>query len=162
MNVQWKLSKNLENNPLQRKILEIKRVTRVTGRGSRFGFTALVLLKNLEKNTISFAKAKGNEVRTAIQKAARKAEKKLVTYFPKPIRTISHDIKVKFKATKIFFKPAPVGAGVKAGSVLNDFFKFLNVKDVSAKIITGSKNKLNIIQAAFKALEKLTGKKINC
>jgi len=42
--------------------------------------------------------------------------------------------------------------------VLNTLFKYLEIKDISAKII-GSRNRLNVIRAAFLALDKLTGKK---
>jgi len=41
-------------------------------------------------------------------------------------------------------------------------FKFLKIKDVSAKIIASRrarKNKLNVIRAGFLALDKLTGKR---
>ncbi|CAG8788196.1 16930_t:CDS:2, partial [Racocetra fulgida] len=62
------------------------------------------------------------------------------------------------KATKIFLKPTPPGSGIKASVLLNHLFKYLEIKDVSAKII-GSRNKLNVIRATFLALDKLTGKK---
>ncbi|CAG8815760.1 17272_t:CDS:2, partial [Racocetra persica] len=47
--------------------------------------------------------------------------------------------------------------GIKAGGLLNQLFKYLEIKDVSAKII-GSRNKLNVVRAAFLALDKLTEK----
>ena len=76
------------------------------------------------------------------------------------MRTIPHDICINYKATTIFFKPTPPGHGIRAGGILNKLFKYLEIKDVSAKII-GSRNKLNVIRAAFLALDKLTGKKYN-
>ena len=58
----------------------------------------------------------------------------------------------------IFLKPTPPGSGIKAGGVLDKLFRYLEIKDVSAKII-GSSNNLNVIRVAFMALDKLTGKK---
>jgi small subunit ribosomal protein S5 len=95
---------------------------------------------------------------SSFRKTAREGQKKLISYWPHPPRTIPHDIWVSYKATKIFLKPTPPGSGIKAGSLLNQLFKYLEIKDVSAKII-GSRNKLNVIRAAFLALDKLTGKK---
>jgi small subunit ribosomal protein S5 len=142
--------------------LETKRVVKVTKGGRRFSFTSLVLVKDEEKKSVAFACAGGKEVVLAFRKSLRKAQKKLITYFSTPVRTIPRDEEVKYKSVTIKLWPAPPGTGVKAGSVLNKLFKFLEIKDVSAKIIASRrarKNKLNVIRAAFLALDKLTGKK---
>ena len=143
---------------IQQEMLELKRVTKVTKGGRRFSFSALMLVRDNRENSIGFAFAKGNEVSSAIRKAVQKARKNLINYFPEGTRTIPHDILFKFKATKIMIKPTPLGNGIKAGSSLNTIFKFLGIKDVSAKII-GSNNKLNVVRSTFLALDKLTGKK---
>ncbi|CAJ0869080.1 11257_t:CDS:10 [Entrophospora sp. SA101] len=139
----------------QKETLQTKRVVKVTKGGRRFSFTSLVLIKDEEKKGVAFARAGGKEVISALQKATRKAEKKLLNYFPTPSRTIPCDILVSYKATKLFLKPAPPGNGIKAGGILSKLFKYLEIKDVSIKII-GSRNKLNVIRAAFLALDKLT------
>lgn len=151
---------NKSEDFVQQEMLQLKRVTKVTKGGRRFHFSVLMLVKDDKKKAIGFASAKGNEVSSAIKKAVRKAKKKLVNYFPVNTRTIPHDIFLKFKSTKIMIKPAPLGNGIKAGSSLNIIFKFLEIKDVSAKII-GSNNRLNVVRGAFLALDKLTGKKNN-
>jgi len=139
--------------------LETKRVVKVTKGGRRFSFTSLVLIKDEEKKAVAFAHSGGKEVIIAFRKSSHKAQKKLITYFPSPRRTIPRDIVVSYKATKIFLKPTPSGSGIKAGGVLSRLFKFLEIKDVTAKIIGSRRNKLNVIRAAFLALDKLTGKK---
>jgi len=141
-----------------REVLETTRPVKVTKGGRRFSFTSLVLIKDKEKKAIAYARGKGKETMVALQKACRKAQKKLITYFPNPPRTIPYQVLVKDGATKIFFKPSPPGSGIKAGGVLSKLFKYLEIKDVSAKII-GSRNKTNVVRVAFKALDKLTGKK---
>lgn len=139
--------------------LETKRVVKATKGGRRFSFTSLVLIKDEEKNAVAFANSGGKEVIVAFRKSFNKAQKKLITYFPSPARTIPRDIVVSYKATKIFLKPTPPGSGIKASGALSRLFKFLGIKDVSAKIIGSRRNKLNVIRAAFLALDKLTGKK---
>jgi len=104
----------------------------------------------------------GKEASSAFHKSLRKGQKRLITYFSTPPRTIPRDIVVKYKATKLFLKPTPPGSGIKASETLSKLFKFLEIKDVSAKLICSHrarKNKPNVIRAAFMALDKLTGKK---
>lgn len=149
---QWKRTQ------LKSEVLETKRVVKVTKGGRRFSFTSLSLLKDESQKKIAFSYQGGKEMISSFRKAAREGEKKLIGYWPNPPRTIPHDICVKYKATKVFLKPAAPGSGIKAGGVLNKLFKYLEIKDVSAKII-GSRNKLNVIRAGFLALDKLTGKK---
>ena len=134
-------------------------MVKVTKGGRRFSFTCLVLIKDEEKNAVAFAHAGGKEVVVAFRKALRQGQRKLITYFPTPVRTIPRDIIIKYKATKLFLKPTPPGSGIKASGALSRLFKFLEIKDISAKIIGSRRNKLNVIHAAFLALDKLTGKK---
>ena len=151
--------KKFPKHHFQNETLETKRVVKVTKGGRRFSFTRLILLKDEEKKSIAFAYSGGKkDTITASRKSFRQSQRKLISYFAPPRRTIPHDIILKYKATKLFLKPTPPGSGIKAGGVLNKLFKFLEIKDVSAKII-GSRNKLNVIQTAFRVLDKLTHKK---
>jgi len=119
----------------------------------------LVLVKDEEKKAVSFACAGGKEAISAFRKSVKKAQKKLLVYFPIPPRTIPHVVVVNYKSTTVFMKPVPPGNGIKAGGVLSKLFKFLEIKDISTKIIGSRRNKLNVIRAAFMCLDKLTGKK---
>ena len=143
---------------MQSETLETKRVVKVTKGGRRFSFTSLSLFKDEEQKKIAFSYQSSKEMISSFRKAANEGQKKLISYWSKPRRTIPHDIWVSYKATKILLKPTSPGSGIKAGGVLNTLFKYLEIKDISAKII-GSRNKLNVIRAAFLALDKLTGKK---
>ena len=146
-------------SPIESEKIEMRRVTNMTKGGRRFSFGSSVLIKNEEKKSLAAAYCKGKEPVTAFKKSLLKAQKNLISYYLEVPRTIPYDLVVKFKATKIVLKPAPEGTGIKAGGVLNKFFKFLGIKDVSAKIIGSKKNKMNVIKAAFLAMEKFTGKK---
>lgn len=150
--------KKPEYQLLEKEVLETKRVVKVTKGGRRFSFSGLVLVKDPEKKSVAFSFVKSKEMGTILKKAFFKAKKRMISYFPEPTRTISSQILVKYKSTRIFIKPTPKGSGIKAGGVLNVFFKYLDIKDVSAKIM-GSRNKLNVIRAAFLALDQLTEKR---
>lgn len=144
--------------PSEQEILQIKRVTKVTKGGRQLRFTALVLVK--EGKGIAFGLARGTDVVTAIRKAVSQAKKKATSYFLEAPRTIPYDFKYSFKATKIYFRPAPAGSGIIAGGAINLIFKYLGIHDVSAKII-GSNNKLNVVRCTFQALDKITKRKNN-
>jgi small subunit ribosomal protein S5 len=134
----------------------------VTKGGRRFSFTRLVLIKDENSKAVAYAYSGGKEAMTAFRKALRKAQKKLITYFPVPPRTIPRDIVIKYKTIKLFLKPAPLGSGIKASKELSKLFTFVGIKDISAKLICShqaQKNKLNVIRAGFLALDELTGKK---
>jgi small subunit ribosomal protein S5 len=148
-------------SPLKKEVLATKRPVKVTKGGRRFSFTALLLVKDESKKAVAFANAGGKEMMTAFRKSSHEAQKKLINYFS-PQQTIPRDIKIRYRGVTILLKPAPPGTGVKAGSVLNSLFKFLEIKNISATIICSRrkrKNKPVIIRAAFMALDKLTGKR---
>lgn len=143
-----------KEDSIQQEMLQLKRVTKVTKGGRRFHFTSLMLVKDITNGMIGFSVASGNEVSTAIKKAVKKAKKNLVSFFPSTVRTVPHDVFLKFKSTRIMIKPAPAGNGIKAGGSLATIFRFLEIKDVTAKII-GSNNRLNVTTAGFLALSKM-------
>ena len=47
------------------------------------------------------------------------------------------------------------GRGVSAGSAVHDVVEMAGIKDITAKILSRSKNKLNIAQATIKALKTI-------
>lgn len=146
------------NNRLTIEKIGSWRRSRGTKGGRRFTSTCLILAKDEEKNSVSYAYAGGKEPIVAFKKSVFQAKKNLVNYFNYIPRTIPRDILVKYKSTTLFLKPAPAGSGIKAGGSLIKLFKLLGIKDISSKIIGSRRNKINIIKAAIIALEKLTNK----
>nr|CAG8632972.1 6255_t:CDS:2 [Entrophospora candida] len=135
-----------EQSQLKSEILETSRPTKVTKGGRRFSFTCLVLVKDEGNKAVAYARSRGKEVMRAFRGAFRKAQGKLITYFPIPPRSIARDVVVKCKTIKLLLKPAQEGSGIKASDELRKLFTFLGIKDISAKIISShgaQKNKLN-------------------
>ncbi len=139
----------------EQKIVEIKRVTRVTGGGKRMRFRALVVIGD-RKGRVGMGIRKGPDVSEAVNKAVNSAKKSLVTI--KIVNdTIPHEIKFKYKSATVFLKPAMPGTGVIAGGAIRSVLDLVGIKNVLSKMI-GSSNKVNNVMATYLALSKVRSK----
>ena len=68
--------------------------------------------------------------------------------------TITHDIEVKYNASKILLKPASEGTGVIAGGSVRPVLELAGIKDILTKSL-GSNNSSNVVRATMKALSML-------
>lgn len=134
------------------KNLEVSRVTRVTQGGKRMRFRVLSVIGN-HKGRVGFGLAKGLDVAAASSKAATKARKALLTV-PLVNDTIPHMVKAKAGAAVVLLKPAPKGAGIKAGGAARAVLEIAGVPNVVSKLL-GSSNKVNTVRATFAALRML-------
>lgn len=135
------------------KIISIRRVTRVVAGGRRFGFSVAMVLGD-KKGRVGIGTGKATDTALAIEKAIRQAKKNMVKIRTTKDMSISHDVKVKYGASVIQILPAK-GRGLVAGSSVRTVLELAGVKDVTAKIFSRSKNKLNNAQATLKALGEL-------
>lgn len=142
----------LREREFEQRILDLARVTRVTKGGKRMRFRAFVLVGD-KKGKIGWGLAKGADVSIAVNKAVRKAKKRLITV-PMVRGTIPKEVKEKFCAARILIKPAPEGTGIKAGGAIRAVFELAGVPNVVGKIL-GSNNKINNARAVFEAIAKL-------
>ena len=148
-----RITKKEKTERIIRTVIQIKRTTKVTKGGRQFHFAALVLTK--EEKSIGFGYVGGAaDVATAIKGATDQAKKNLVTYFSEPPQTIPYDLIHSFKKTTIKLFPAPVGSGIIAGELIASIFKYLEIQDVSVKII-GSSTPLNVVRCTFQALGEI-------
>jgi small subunit ribosomal protein S5 len=136
------------------KILNIRRVARVASGGRRFNFSVAMVIGN-RKGSVGVGTGKAGDTSLAIDKAVRSAKKHMIKVNLNKSMSVPHEAKVKYSSALVFIQPAP-GRGLSAGSAVRDVLELAGIKDVNAKIISGSKNKLNIARAAIKALESLT------
>ena len=135
------------------KLLNIRRVTRVVAGGRRFNFSVAVAIGN-RKGAVGVGLGKAGDTSAAIEKAERNARKHLVRIPLTQSFSISHDVSAKYNAAQITIVPAP-GRGLVAGSAVRSVLELAGVTDVTAKILSRSKNRLNNARAAVKALEGL-------
>jgi len=132
------------------KILDIRRVTRVTKGGKRMNFSVSMVVGD-KKGAVGVGTGKANDTSVAIDKAYRSAKKNLIHLSLTKNMSIPHEVSAKYCSGKISIMPA-TGRGVSAGSALKNVIELAGIKDVTGKIISPSKNKLNISRAAVLAL----------
>lgn len=137
---------------LKEKIVHIRRVAKVTKGGKRFGFTALAVVGNGD-GIVGSGLGKSNEVPDAIRKAIEKAKKCLIEV-PRHGTTIPHEIVATHISSKVKLMPASPGTGVIAGGAVRAVIELSGVHDVLSKVL-GSRNPMNVVLAAIKALSLL-------
>lgn len=135
------------------KILSIRRVTRVVAGGRRFSFSIAMVIGD-RRGRVGVGTGKSGDTPVAVDKAIRAAKKNMITIPLNKRGSINHPVEAKYSSAIISIMPAP-GKGVIAGSAVRTVFELAGVKEVSAKILSRSKNKLNIAKATIKALLKL-------
>ena len=140
---------------LKDRLVNIRRVTKVTKGGRTFSFSALVVVGD-ENGVVGFGAGKSNEVTSAIAKGIDDAKKNLVKV---PINrgTIPHAQTGRFSGSYVFMKPASHGTGVIAGGAVRIVLEVAGVQNVIAKQL-GSNNLLNNARASVCALSNLTTK----
>ncbi|MBM4401970.1 MAG: 30S ribosomal protein S5 [Candidatus Cloacimonetes bacterium] len=143
-----------QKEEFEEKVVEINRTAKKTKGGNRLSFTALVVVGD-KNGRVGAAVGKANDVTMAIQKASRKAKRKmLLVPLVGEARTIPHEIRIKQKAVKILLKPAPSGTGVLAGGPIRAVVEAAGIENIVSKIL-GSKNKKGNVYATLEALKKL-------
>jgi len=145
-----------EEKKLEEKVLLVRRVSKKIPGGNYISFSALVAVGDRQGN-VGVGLGRALEVPPAIQKAISYAKKHMIKV-PLFKKTLPHEIKIKYKAAKVLFKPAPEGTGLKVGSVARMIFDLAGIENASGKII-GSRNQIVNTYAVIKALSKLRPKK---
>lgn len=137
------------------KIISIRRVTRVMAGGRRFSFSVAMVIGD-KKGKVGVGIGKAGDTQLAIEKAMRNAKKNLLVVPMNKHQHIPHDVHTKYASSEVMIMPAP-GRGLVAGSSVRTVLELAGVKDVTAKIFSRSKNKLNNAKAAIEALKQLKG-----
>ncbi len=132
------------------KIISIRRVTRVVAGGRRFSFSVAILAGD-KKGSIGLGLGKAGDTSLAINKALRNAKKNMVKLKLTKNMSIPHEIRAKFSSCQVVLLPNR-GRGLVAGSVIRDIAKLAGIRDLTGKILSSSKNKLNNAKAVIKAL----------
>lgn len=137
----------------EQKILDIRRVTRVSSGGRRFSFSVSMVIGD-KKGKVGVGTGKAGDTSLAIDKAVKNAKKSLVQVKFTKSMSIPHETSAKYCSAQVIMFPAR-GRGIIAGSALRDVLELAGLTDINGKIISGTKNKLNIAHASVKALEAL-------
>lgn len=135
------------------KIIDIRRVARVVAGGRRFSFS-VTLVAGDKKGKVGVGTGKAGDTSLAIDKAMRDAKKNMIKINTTKDMSIAHDIKAKFSSARVLIMPAP-GRGIIAGSSVRNVIELAGLKNIVGKVLSGSKNKVNIAKVAIKALSEI-------
>lgn len=139
------------------KMIGIRRVARVMAGGRRFNFSAAIVLGD-KKGRVGVGIGKAADTALAIEKATRHAKRNMIQVNLTKNRSIPHNIGAKFCASVIEIRPS-AGRGLVAGSSVRTVLELAGVSDVTAKILSRSKNPINNARAAIVALKQIAPKK---
>lgn len=141
----------------QEKSLDVRRVTRVVAGGKRFRFRVTMVVGD-GKGRVGVGIAKGVDVASAIAKAKTVARKNIIIV-PLKGKSIPHEVEAKYSAARIRLRPAVEGHGMRAGGAARVVLSLAGVKDVIAKTLGRTPNKLTNALATIEALKKIKGSK---
>ena len=110
-----------------------------------------------KKGSVGLGLGKAGDTALAINKAVRNAKKNMIKLNLTKTMSIPHELSAKFASSKVSLLPNK-GRGLVAGSVIRDIVKLSGLKDITGKIISNSKNKLNNAKAVMKALSVISYK----
>jgi small subunit ribosomal protein S5 len=139
------------------KMISIRRVTRVVTGGRRFTFSVGIVIGD-RKGRVGVGQGKAGDTPVAIDKAVRDARKNMIKVNLTKSGSIPHEVDAKFGSSRVHIMRAP-GKGILAGSSVRTVLEYAGIKEVSAKLFSRSKNKVNNAEAAIKALKQLTLRK---
>lgn len=134
-------------------VLDLARVTKVTGGGKKLRFRAVIVVGN-KKGKVGIGVAKGKDVAQSVEKATRLAKNDIFE-IPSFGDTIPFEVEAKYGPARVFLKPQAKGKGVVAGGVVRIICTLAGIRDISSKLLSRSRNKLNIARATMAALNKL-------
>lgn len=141
-----------EDDGMDKRLVSVRRVTKVVKGGRTMRFSALVVLGD-GKGNVGMGIGKANEVPNAIDKAtvvAKKNMKKVAIVDG----TIPHETTGKYSTTSILMTPAEEGHGVIAGGAARAVLEVAGVKNIVTKI-HGSTNRINVVRATLNGLLSL-------
>ncbi|MCX6736465.1 MAG: 30S ribosomal protein S5 [Candidatus Parcubacteria bacterium] len=136
------------------KIIDIRRVARVVAGGRRFSFSVVVVAGD-KKGKVGVGIGKAGDTALAIEKAVTSAKKNMITVRRTKEGSVPHETSAKYSSARVVIMPAP-GRGLVAGSSVRSVLDLAGVTNVTAKLRSGTKNKLNNAKAAILALSLLS------
>jgi small subunit ribosomal protein S5 len=110
-----------------------------------------------KKGSVGLGTGKGGDTAVAIAKALRQAKKNMFKIKTNKGMSIPHEVSAKYSSARLSIMPNR-GKGLVAGSTVRDMLTLAGIKNVTAKLHSGSKNKLNNARAAYATLYQLRAK----
>lgn len=148
--------RNFRDKPkddFETKLLDLARTSHMRAGGKKIGFRAVVVTGD-KKGKVGIGVGKGRDVALAVEKATRFAKKSLITV-PIVNETIPHQVYSKYGAAEVILRPQRKGRGLVAGGVVRLVCNLAGLRNISAKVLGRTGNKLNNAQATLNAFKKI-------
>ncbi len=134
-------------------LIKINRSAAVVKGGRRFSFSALCVAGN-RGGVVGHGYGKARQVPNAIEKSAKDARKHLIRVPLTKEGTIPHEVTGFYCGSEIRLLPCAPGTGLIAGASVRAVCELAGIKNILTKAY-GSTNPVNLVKAAFQALEQL-------
>ncbi len=143
---------------LQERVVQIRRVAKVVKGGRHLTFNAMVVVGD-GKGRVGAGLGKGAAVPDAVRKGTTIARRNMVS-IPLKDATVPYAVRAHFGASRVLIKPAPPGAGIKAGAAVRAVMEAVGVRDIVAKAL-GSRNPINLVKATLVGLQSIRGGEVD-
>lgn len=144
-----------DENEVDRKLLCVRRVTKVVKGGRNMSFSAFVVVGD-HKGKVGIGSGKAAETSVAVEKAFQAAKKNMIDVTIVD-ETVPHEVKGQFGASTVLILPAPEGTGIITGGSSRVVFELAGYKNIVSKSF-GSRNKINTVKATINGLVALRTK----
>jgi small subunit ribosomal protein S5 len=114
----------------------------------------VALVAGNRKGLVGVGLGKAGDTALAIDKATRNAKKHMVKVNATKDMSIPHEVFAKYASARVTIRPVK-DRGLVAGSATRTVLELAGLTNVAAKIVSPSKNKLNIARATIEALQNL-------
>jgi small subunit ribosomal protein S5 len=121
--------------------------------GRRFSFSVAVIAGD-RKGRVGVGLGKAADTAAAIDKAVRDAKKHMIRVPMTASKSIAKDVSAKHAASRVTIRPAK-NRGLVAGASVRLVLELAGITDVTSKVLSRSRNKLNNARAAIEALKQL-------
>lgn len=138
---------------VDQKIIDIRRVTRVVAGGRRMSFAVSMIIGD-KTGVVGLGTGKGNDTALAIAKALKDAKKNAIKIKKTNTQSIPFGVEAKYTSSEVMIFPNK-GKGLVTGAAVRDILNIAGIRDVTSKVLSGSKNKLNTARATMKALARI-------
>lgn len=139
---------------VDQKIIDIRRVTRVVAGGRRMSFAVSMIIGD-KTGLVGLGTGKGNDTALAIAKALKDAKKNAIKIKKTNTQSIPFGVEAKYCSSEVMIFPNK-GKGLVTGAAVRDILNIAGIRDVTSKVLSGSKNKLNTARATMKALARIS------
>ncbi|KAI8615952.1 ribosomal protein S5, C-terminal domain-containing protein, partial [Chytriomyces sp. MP71] len=136
---------------LQKRILLVRKVARVT-KGGKIRTTSAVVVVGNGNGVAGYGEGRAADTNGAITKATALAIKNMIPFPRFQHRTVFGDIVHQYQSVRLDIKTAPPGFGIVANNNIHEICQCIGIRDLAAKV-RGSLNPLNVVKATFEALQ---------